>query len=88
MFVLAMALCIPYFHEPLIRFAVISKSEREHEQGHHRDDEDEMVVYISKASMLIGCVILAVLRIMIPLFILVVPLPRRDASEGRVWRIR
>lgn len=81
MFVLAMALCIPYFHEPLIRFAVISKSDSEH--GRHDVDEDDSILYISKASMLIGCVILAVLRIMIPLLIFVAPLRRADSIAMR-----
>lgn len=83
MFVLAMALCIPYFHEPLIRFAIISKSGSG--QGrHHVNDDNDTVVYISKASMLIGCAILAILRIMIPLLMLVVPLQRTAAGVGRI----
>lgn len=84
MFVLAMALCIPYFHEPLIRFAIISKSGSGSGQGRHHVDDDDTVVYISKASMLIGCAILAILRIMIPLLMLVVPLQRTATGVGRI----
>lgn len=73
-----MALCIPYFHEPLIRFAVISKSESEY--GSRHIDGGDSIIYISKAFMFIGCVILAVMRIMIPMLILVARLRRTDTT--------
>lgn len=72
-----MALCIPYLHEPLIRFVVISESTSENETRHYDTD----VVYISKAFMLVGCLLLISLRIVIPFLMLIVPFPAQRARE-------
>lgn len=77
MLALALALCIPMIHKPLIRRMLT----REHGElgaemvvgavvgDQHGEDQGDSVVYISKAFMLIGCLFLASLRVAIPLLI-------------------
>ena len=67
--VAAFALCIPPLHEPLVELVVFS-------EGEERSDS---AASISRAFMLIGCMILATLRVVIPLFIAAPPL---EAQRG------
>lgn len=71
----AVFLCIPFIHEPVIRLSVISEGEL----GREGDGWVGSVMHISKALMLIGCLVLTTLRVLIPLFF---PLTRLEAQHG------
>jgi hypothetical protein len=75
MLAVALFLCIPFFHEPMIRRIIVMSDGKR---------MVELVGGISKALMLTGCMILIGLRVMIPLFDLTAAVPFR--GQDRVPR--
>ena len=74
---LALALSIPHYHESFLRWVVIKASDQPPHSQHfydyrgpsHREDEEQHVIYVSKAFVFVGGTLMVLLRAAIPLLV-------------------
>jgi hypothetical protein len=66
--VLALALSIPHYHEPFVRRIVIKASDQPQHFNHSQEDE-EHVIYVSRAFVFVGGTFMVILRAAIPLLV-------------------